>query len=199
MIKKVGALALVAAALFPLLASARHADVRDPNDSRGVLDVKSVQMLQGKPKWKVTTWARWKTTEIWDRGFAFVYLDTFGSGRADYYALVSSDGKGLRGALYRDRATGRDRRMRTVRTRHPRKNALNVVIPIRKLRRRDTGIFRWYALTMISGDRCKRFCFDRAPDTGSISEPGPAPTPTIPPPTPTIPPPTPTPTPTASP
>lgn len=187
MIKKVAAVALGAAVLLPLLAWARHADVVDPNDTRGLLDVRRVEVVRGSPpKWKVTTWSGWKPIEIWDRGFSFVYVDTFGTNRADYYVLVRSDGSGLRAVLYRDRARGKDRKIRAVRVRHPSARTQNVTIPVARLRRRDTRIYRWYVLTMISGDRCKQFCFDRAPDSGSVAEPGPAPTPTLPTPSPTV-------------
>ena len=196
MIKKLGIGALGAALLFPLLASARHVAVVDPNDTRGVLDIRRVSIVDTAPaKWKITTFGRWNAVEIWDRGFSLVFVDTFGKPRADYYVIVNSEGDRLRGSLYRDRATGRDRRIRTVRVRHPRARVVNIVIPFSKLRRRDSGVFRWYAQTMLSGERCAQLCIDRAPNSGSISEPGTAPVPT---PTPTItitPTPTPTPTP----
>jgi hypothetical protein len=193
----VAALAVVVsvAALVPLLATARHAALRDANDTKGVLDIRRVEMTKGA-RWKVTSWIRWKTEDVWDRGFTFVYLDTFGGSRADYYVLVSSNGRKLTGVLHRDPPRGDDRRIRTVRTRHPNGKVVNVAVPLNRLRRRDGGVFRWYVLTMISGDNCRRFCFDRAPDSGTVAEPGPRPTPTVPTPTVT---PTLTPTPTASP
>ena len=185
MIKKLGAVALGAALLFPLLAAARHVAVVDANDTRGLLDIRRVSIVSTSPaKWKITTYGGWNAVEIWDRGFSFVFVDTFGKPRADYYVIVKSDGYGLKGALYRDMARGKDRRIRSVRVRHPNGKVVNIVIPFSKLRRRDSGVFRWYAQTMLSGERCPQFCFDRAPNDGSISEPGrpdvvPTPTPTV--------------------
>lgn len=193
MIKRLSVVALGAALVLPLLASARHVRISDPDDTRGVLDIRSVLIVDTAPaKWKITTFGRWNAAQIWDSGFSFVFVDTFGTPRADYYVIVSSEGDRLRGVLYRDRAKGRDRRLRAVRVRHPKRRVVNIVIPFSKLRRRDSAVFRWYAQTMLSSSRCPQFCFDRAPDDGSVVEPGPRPTPTVPPPTPTL---TPTPTP----
>ncbi|MBW3594238.1 MAG: hypothetical protein KY391_01565 [Actinobacteria bacterium] len=193
--KKVAVIALVLAVLTPLLAFARHAPVRDPNDTRGRLDIKRAEMVTARTaKWKLTTWSPWTPKQLWDRGFILIYVDTFGSRRADYYALVRSNGRRMVGSLYRDRARKKDVWVRSLRTRHPRGKIVIVAIPLQKLRRRDSKLFSWHTLTMISGRHCRRFCFDRAPDDGSVTEPGPAPSPTLPPPTPTLPPPSPTPT-----
>lgn len=178
------AVVVVSVGVFiPLLATARHLSLQDANDTKGLLDIRRVEM-PGSGRWRVMSWVRWKTANIWDRGFTFVYLDTFGRSRADYYVLVSSNGRKLTGALHRDRERGNDRMIRSVRARHPSAKIVNVAIPMDLLRRRDTGVFRWYVLTAMSGDNCKRVCFDQAPDSGSVLEPGPRPSPTVPTPTP---------------
>jgi hypothetical protein len=191
-----GTLAL-AATLIPMFATARHADVRDPNDVKGLLDVRRVEMVAGKARWKVTSWRGWKTAELWDAGNVLVYVDSFGSSRADYYVLVSSNGRKMTGVLYRDRQRKDDRRIRSVRVRHPNATSVNATIPMGKLRRRGSGIYGWFVLTLFSGPDCRQVCFDRAPNSGSVTEPGPRPTPTLPTPTPTVTP-TPTPTPTST-
>jgi len=183
------ALVVGVALLVPLFAFARHADVTDGNDTKGPLDIKRSELVQVSPaKWNVKTWVGWKAAEVWDRGFVVVYIDTFGSSRVDYYALVRSNGSKMVGALYRDRANKKDFKVRSVRAGHPQRRLVRVVVPLGQLRRRDSKVFRWYTLTMFSGERCKRFCFDRAPNEGAVIEPGPAPTetPTLPPPTPTV-------------
>ena len=186
MIKKLTIAALAGVLLMPLLASARHAVVRDPNDARGLLDIRRAEMAKSKPpKWKVKTRQRWTVAEMWDHGFVLVYVDTFGDGRADYYALVRSNGLRMVGSLYRDRETKKDFKVRSLSAGHPTRRLVNVKIPLHKLRRRGSRLYRWYTLTMFSGGRCKRFCFDRAPNNGQVMEPGPGPTPTLPPPTPT--------------
>lgn len=197
MIKKLAAITVASLLVMPLLASARHVDVRDGNDTRGLLDMKRVEMTKSKsPKWKIRTWRSWSVAKLWDRGFILVYLDTFGNDAADYYALAASDGRRLVGSLYRDRTTKSDFKVRSLRARHPNGKVANVTVPMNKLRRRKSKLYRWYALTMFSGNRCKRVCFDRAPNEGWVSEPVPAPAPEpVPTETPTIPPPTPTPSP----
>lgn len=183
---RVGIVALALTSIVPLIAGARHASVADPNDSRGVLDIRLAEVAGGSPtRWKVTSWSKWKVEPLWDRGFTLVYVDTFGTTRADYYALVGSNGRKLQAGLYRDPSRRRDRRIRDLRARHPSQKVVNVAIPLQRLRRRDSGVYRWYVLTLLSGDNCRRVCFDRAPDTGAVLEPGPQPTPTLPTPTPT--------------
>lgn len=187
MIKKPALVASGVAVLLPLLAFARHVDVRDANDTRGPLDIERVELAKVRPpKWRVDTYIRWNVREIWDRGFVLVYIDTFGSDRADYYALVRSNGSKLVGSLYRDRERKDDFKVRAIRARHPQRRTITAVVPLGQLRRRDSRSFQWYTLTMFSGDRCKRVCLDRAPDRGAILEPGPAPSPTLPTPTPTF-------------
>ena len=85
------------AVALPLLASARHLDVQDPNDTRGLLDVRRVQVVgTDRPRFTVLTFGRWTTADIYDRGFLLVYLDTFGDERFDYYALLRSVGGSMK-------------------------------------------------------------------------------------------------------
>ena len=176
--------AMIAAVAIPMFATARHAVVRDPNDTRGALDVRRVEMVSGN-RWKVTTWRGWGTRALWDRGHFLIYVDTFGGIRADYYVLVSSNGKEMTAVLYRDRDGGKDRRIRSVRVRHPSRKVVSATVPLRKLARRGSGVYQWYVLSLFSSNRCRRVCFDRAPNSGTIIEPGPTPTPTPTLPTPT--------------
>ena len=183
--------AAVLAVLVPMLATAEHIAQRDPNDTKGLLDIKRAARAASGPRWKVVTWREWGVARIWDRGNALVYVDSFGSRRADYYVLVRSDDNKLQASLYRDRSSGKDRPIRAVRVRHPGRKLITVTVPMGKLRRRDSRIYRWYVVTLFSGTKCRQVCIDRAPDSGSVTEPGPVPSPT-----PTLPTPTPTPTPT---
>ena len=179
------ALLAIIAAVIPLFATARHAVVRDPNDTRGALDVRRVEMVSGT-RWKVTTWRGWKTSALWDRGHVLIYLDTFGGARSDYYVLVGSNGMKMTAVLYRDRDSGKDRRIRSVRVRHPSKKVATVTVPLRKLARRESGVYEWYVLSLFSSKDCRRVCFDRAPNSGTVIEPGPRPSPTPTLPTPTV-------------
>src|SRR5712691_1955223 len=100
----------VAALLMVLPAFAHHTDLDDPNDTRGLLDIRRVELAHraDPPQWTVVTGPSWTIRRIWDQGFVIVYVDTQGGERPEYYALLRSDGTRMGGRLYRDRATGRD-------------------------------------------------------------------------------------------
>ena len=107
---------LVGAAL-PLIASADHVSVTDPNDARGPFDVRRVR-VDGirSPRYDVVMFKRWTVAQVWDRSFALLYFDTMGDEAADYHVLVRSDGYRMRARLYRDRPAKRDKAMGPVKT-----------------------------------------------------------------------------------
>jgi hypothetical protein len=190
-----------ALALLPLLASANHAAVKDKNDTKGALDVKRVTVkgTRARPKWQVVTFSGWSAASIWDEGYGLVYLDTFGGGRFDYYALVSSDGYSLNASLWRDRQKKSDHRVRKLHVARATRRSFTIKIPLSRLKIPDARLtYRWYVETIMSNGACARPCFDRAPDAGAATEPIPGrKPPTTPPPT-IIPSLTPTPRPSAS-
>ncbi|MDQ3963832.1 MAG: hypothetical protein M3277_07980, partial [Actinomycetota bacterium] len=104
-------LALVVATVAAIVASSALADhvvVQDMNDTKGLLDVRRAEVAGAKrPRFKVTTFERWRVAEIFDYGFMLVQLDTISTPRFDYYALVRSDGSRLRASLWRDRTSKR--------------------------------------------------------------------------------------------
>src|SRR5439155_4883430 len=71
-----------------------RAQALDPNDTKGVLDVHRVWFdpEAAPPRWTVVTFVPWTLEQVRDRGFVFVFLDTMGSARSDYYAMVASIG-----------------------------------------------------------------------------------------------------------
>ncbi len=184
--KKLALAALATATLVPLAASASHVDVRDANDVKGRFDVRLVQMGNDVPrKWRVKMWSKWTAKQVWDSGFVLVYLDTFGSERADYYALLRSNGKRMVATLHRDRQTKSDYRMKNLKVSRPSGAVVTVTVPFGDLQRRASGLYRWRVQSLWSGPKCRRICFDRAPNDQDVTEPGPRPTATIPPPPPT--------------
>lgn len=178
--KKLAAVALAGLLAIPFLASARHLDLRDPDDTRGLLDVRLVEVTGGRnnPRWKVSTFARWSERDVWDTGFVLVRLDTFGTGRADYYALVRSNGRKLSGHLFRDRRKKPDRRLRSVRVRRDGRRSVNIVVELNRLKRRDNKEYSWFVQTLFSSGNCSSVCIDRVPDRGKVAEPGTRPNPT---------------------
>ena len=178
--------ALATTSVFLVLAGATHRDLSDPNDTRGQLDVRSVKSFGAvkMPGWRIITRARWGERGMQDRGFALVNLDTFGNSRFDYYALVSSNGSRMSGALWRDFASKRDRKVSAIDVWRVDGKSVSVRVPLRKMKRGIKRVdYRWYAQTLYTSTKCKQVCIDRIPNQGAISDPNgstpPTPTPTV--------------------
>jgi hypothetical protein len=175
---------VIVSMLVPVLVLARHIDPRDPNDTRGPLDVKRIDVVRRRtPRFEIITWRGWTARQIWDHGFGLIRLDTFGSSRFDYYVLVRSTGTRLKGDLFRDRARGPDRRLFAVTTWKASRRSFRVRIPLGRLRMpRSRAEYRWEVQTLFVGSRCRRTCFDFVPNQGAVREGNPfATTTTIPP------------------
>lgn len=154
------------------LAFAHHIVVRDGSSERGLLDVRRVKNLgRWTARWRIDTYHRWSRRQIWDQGYLLVYLDTFGSRRHDYYALIYATEKNVRGTLFRDRDVKPDRKVRDLRVRRPSPKSVNVTVQLKKLRiGNDRATYNWFAQTTWSGGKCWQACFDYAPDTGENGE-----------------------------
>ena len=156
--------------------------VDDPNDTDGLLDVHEVRFRDAvgdPPSWTVITFRDWTVREIWDRGYVLLFLDTLGSPRADYYALVRADRNRLLGSLWRDR-TDRDRRLFEVAVRKRGGDGVEVHVPLRRL---SVGVhrtvYRWSVTTLFTGGSCHRPCADFAPDASMVEQPLPSASPSI--------------------
>ena len=206
-----GALILALVAV-PWLASAQHANLDDPRDTDGLLDIKQVRLHgEKRPAWKVITFPRWGTERIFDRGYALVNIDARGDAHFEYYALVRSVGGQMTGELFRNRKSKSDYSLGGLDVWRSDRRSVSVRIPLRKLRIGDQRTYyRWFVQTLMTGSQCQRVCIDRAPNKGSVQQSliDPTPTPTItidPTPTvtpsssPTVDPPSTSPTPAASP
>jgi hypothetical protein len=176
------ALTIAAVAVGAIAAPSFHSDTRDPNDTRGLLDVRRVRLdHEGRTEVTVITFADWTTASIWDRGNAYVFLDTEGGENSEYFAVVRSTGSDLEASLWRDRREHRDVFLRNLRVRRKSRDGVSIEIPIKTL---EFGRFResylWWATTSFTAEVCRRTCIDRAPDAGSIEQwrPGMSPTPT---------------------
>lgn len=178
---------------IPFVASADHANVTDRNDTRGPFDVRRVKVAGiRQPRYDVVTFPRWNVRRVWDRSYGLVYFDTFGGESSDYYVMVRSDGYRMQAKLYRDRARKKDKVMSGVKAWRPNKRSFAVRVPLRKMKIPERRlVYHWWVLTLHTGKGCKRVCFDRAPDSGRVTEPAPGagqsptPTPTVTVPTPT--------------
>jgi hypothetical protein len=151
-----------------------RAQANDPNDTRGVLDVRRVWFdpEAAPPRWTVVTFAPWTPEQVRDRGVVFVFLDTMGSARSDYYAMVASTGHKLVGSLWQDPKRGPDVKIAGLDVRREGDLAVAVPIPLGRL---DVGVFRtsydWWVITTFTGRVCRATCVDRVPDDGAIEQP----------------------------
>ena len=183
-----------AVALAPWLAGAEQEAYEDPNDTKGRLDVKKVEVAGAKRvRYKVFTFQSWNPNELRDHGFVIVFFDTFGNNRFDYFALVRSNGDGMNGSLWRDRSRKKDYKVANLKTWRPSARSVGVRVPIGRMKwpaSRDH--YTWRVQTLFSGGECRSVCFDVVPNDGRITVPRPGQTPT---PTPTAPTPTPSETP----
>jgi hypothetical protein len=171
---KVAALSLVGA-FFASSAAAHHVTVSDPNDARGRFDIKTARVLEGSPRRaKTTMYKRWTAKRVWDRGYVLVYLDTLADERFDYHVLIRSTGREMKAKLYRDRKDKNDYVVTWVDAWKPDKRSVSVKLPLRKTKwGKSRTFYRWSVVSIMSGPRCKRVCFDRAPATKAVEEPRP--------------------------
>jgi len=167
------------AVALPLLAVADHLDVGDRNDTRGLLDVRRVEVSgESRPTWHVITFADWTVARIWDKGYFLVRLDTFGSPRYDYYALVRSNGYGMKGTLVRDRQGKPDFNVSKLTAWHPTRSSIKVRVPLSKMRIGELRVeYFWQVQTLFSNKTCTQLCIDDVPDDQGVAEPIPGRTP----------------------
>ena len=161
-------------ALAPsMLVRASHIDLADADDTAGSMDVRTVQTLGSarRPAWRVVTFSKWKIRDIWDRGQILVFLDTFGDGGADYYALVYSAGAQMNASLWRTRDGRRDRRLKELTVWRKDDRSVSVIVSLKELRFEDARpYYRWRVETLWRSNACPRVCFDFIPDDGFMRE-----------------------------
>ena len=163
----IGAL-VVAASLGTGTAVASHVSVNDANDTRAELDVRRVAHSGSDfPKWKISTFKAWGRQKIWDQGYLAVYIDTFGTRRHDYYALVWGGKNQLRSTLFRDRKDKGDYKVTELNFTRPSASSVKVTVPLNKLKLGSSrATYNWYVQSVWTGKGCPEVCFDWAPDIG---------------------------------
>jgi len=173
------AVALTVALALPVFAGpGEHVD---PNDTTGRLDVRVVtyDTDTGPLTWRFTTFGRWTASQIWDRGYLLVQLDTRGDERIDYVVVVGSDGRELVATLLRVRRDGQQVEFGSIGADKDGPRAASVSVALHKLSiGANRTSFSWSALTSFTGTVCRRTCFDLVPDVGVVEEPLPGVTPT---------------------
>jgi hypothetical protein len=178
---------IAALVAVPFLASAKHADLSDADDTRGLLDIAKVGLHgQERPVWKVITFPKWGTERVFDRGYGLVHLDVRGDSHFEYFALVRSVGSRLDAELFRNRKRKPDFSVGSVQVWRADRKSFSVRVPLARMRVAEDRLFyRWFVQTLMTGRSCPQVCIDRVPDEGNVQQPLGIPTPE-PTPTPTI-------------
>jgi len=145
----------------------------DPNDTPGIFDL-STASVDRSAGFIVTlrTFAQWRTSGVWDRGFFYVLLDTRGTARPDYEIVIRSNGVRMKGILFK---VGSNTRLRFLAVTLPDSHSVSLAVPLDKL---TFGIgrpyVRWSAVSVWNdGPSCISVCFDFVPDAGMPPEPVP--------------------------
>jgi hypothetical protein len=171
-----------AVALLPFLAGAEPESFKDPNDTKGRMDVKRVEVGgNDRVRYTIITFPKWKTSVVRDSAFVVIFFDTFGNSRFDYYALIGSDGNKMNGALWRDRKRKSDYRVAKLSPWRAGRRSVGVRIPIGRMKWPETrSFYRWRVQTLFTGKECRSVCFDLVPNKGRVTvfRPGASPTPT---------------------
>jgi hypothetical protein len=167
--------ALLGALLIAAQADASHLTVNDPNDAKGLLDIRLVESGgQQTVTFRVETRARRTTRSLFERGFVLIQFDTrFGDG-PDYFAVLRSNGRRMVGTLFRDYEKQRDRAISGLTAWRRSRSSFSVTVPLMSMAfGRDREEYRWRAQTLFSGPNCRRVCFDFAPNKSWVLEPVP--------------------------
>lgn len=169
------ALLLVVVAVFVALPAGAHdTDQADPNDTDGRLDLKMVELSHDatRGRWFMSSFTRWSPKQIWDQGYFLVYVDTKGNAQVDYYGLVYSDGRKIKGGLYRDEPNGKDPKIGSLPATKADARTAAVTLAFSKITIGDTRTeWGWSTQTLFTGPDCKKVCMDLVPDTGMVVQP----------------------------
>jgi hypothetical protein len=150
------------------------ASLTDPNDTRGILDVREVtaSLGQAPPVWRIGTFGRASKRRLWDEGYFVVSLDSRGDEGFDFHVLVRSTGRRMRGVLLRE--GGRYPIGRAEAARPGGRAVITRIAPERLEIPSERAYYRWSVLSIFTGPRC-RPCVDVVPSPGEGAFPQPWP------------------------
>lgn len=151
------------ACLHGTASSCFRPSIADPNDTKGRMDVKRVRSRAGEtpPRWKIVTFRRWTIKGVWDEGYFLVSVDTKSDPGPDYHVLGYSNGKSMVGGLYREKS-GAEVRIGGAGVAKAGGRGVIVKLPLGKLDRTRPW-FRWSVMTLFTGNKCGKVCFERVP------------------------------------
>lgn len=146
----------------------------DPNDTRGILDVRHVTATLGvsPSTWRIDTFGRASKRRLWDEGYFVVSFDTRGDAGFDFHVLAKSSGRRMRALILRD--GGRNAVGRARAGRPGGRSVLIRVAPERLEIPPERSYFRWSVRSILTAPRC-RPCIDVVPPAGEGAFPQPWP------------------------
>jgi hypothetical protein len=157
---------------------AHHTDITDPNDTKGLLDIRQVKVGHhaGDPvEFTVITASTWKPLKIWDRGYIVIALDTIGDEREEYYVLIRAKWKDMEASLWWvPKDFGKpDVHVRALHVFRKTTDGVSVLLPpLWKLRFGEARTFyRWWVVSTLANDKCGHTCIDRAPNVRTVEQP----------------------------
>jgi uncharacterized protein DUF11/hemolysin type calcium-binding protein len=144
----------------------------DLDDAKGLLDLRRIRTVFGgaRSSWYFNAHRRWTLKDIWDEGYALVFLDTSGGASAEYRIVVRvrTDGRGVTASLrrLRDGTTwGLDAWRSGSRS-------VAVGLPMNRVAFGTGRLhFRWWGETLFSHGSCNRaVCLDVVAGSGGTLE-----------------------------
>lgn len=144
----------------------------DPDDSRGILDVRLVATALGvsPSTWRIATFGKASKRRLWDEGYFVVSFDTQGDAAFDLQVVARSTGRRIRAYLLR---AGMRRPAGQVQAGHPGARSVQVRVPLEGLViPPERAYYRWSVRTILTARGC-RPCFDVVPSEGEGAFPQP--------------------------
>jgi hypothetical protein len=148
--------------------------IGDPNDSRGILDIRQVTATLGASPstWRIGTFGRASKRRLWDEGYFVVSFDSQGDPGFDLHVLLKSTGRRMRALILRE--GGRQAIGRAGAGRPGGRAVIVRVAPERLEIPPERAYFRWSVRSILTAQRC-RPCVDVVPAAGEGAFPQPWP------------------------
>ena len=150
------------------------ASVADPNDTRGIIDIRQVtaSLSQSPATWRIGTFGRSSKRRLWDEGYLVVSLDSRGDAGFDFHLIVKSTGRRIQALLLPEGARNPVGRARAGRPGG--RTIIAGVAPERLGIPPERAYYRWSVLSIFTGPRC-RPCVDVVPPSAEGAFPQPWP------------------------
>jgi hypothetical protein len=146
----------------------------DPNDTRGILDVRLVATALGASpsSWRIATFGRASKRRLWDEGYFVVSFDSKGDPGYDFHVVAKATRGRMRALLLRQ---GSRAVAGIVRAGRPTNRSTAIQVPLDRLEiPAERAYYRWSVRTLFTGTGCPP-CLDIVPAEGEGAFPQPVP------------------------